>query len=390
MKKIFYARQWIDKHDIQAVNRILRSNYLTQGPTVEAFEEAVASYCGAKYAVSVNSGTSALHIACLAAGLGKGDEAITSPVTFVASANCILYCSAKPVFADIDKETVCMDQGEVAKKVSFRTRVIIPVHFGGHPCDMDEIHKIAQRKNITVIEDATHAIGSEFKGSKVGSCKYSDMTVFSFHAVKHITTGEGGMVLTNDAKLYQKMILLRTHGIVKSSKLLKQNDGPWYYEMQQLGFNYRLTDIQSALGISQLKKLPSFIKKRKKIVEAYDSIFSRLEGITPLKQRQYVNSSYHLYVIRFDARKISIPKKAIFEEYKKKGIFVNTHYIPVYYHPYYMRMGYIKGLCPEAENYYNEAVTLPLYPGLSKLEIARVIRTTEHIVRKYSKNTLML
>jgi perosamine synthetase len=386
MKKIPYATQSIDERDISAVVKALESHYLTQGPAVDRFEEMIAGYVGARYAVAVNSGTSALHMACLAAGLKKGDEGITSPITFAASANSMVYCGAKPVFADIFPDTVCIDPREVERKLSARTRAIIPVHYAGHPCDMHEIRKIARKSKAIVIEDACHALGASYKGSAIGSCKYSDMTVLSFHAVKHITTGEGGMVLTNNRDLFTKLVLLRTHGITKDAGLLKKKgEGGWYYEMQTIGFNYRLTDIQCSLGISQLKSLGNFLGRRDEIVRAYNDAFSGLDGISLIAERPYARSSNHLYVIRLDSARLRVPRKTVFQEFRDNGILVNVHYIPVYYHPYYERMGYRKGLCPEAEKFYSEAITLPLYPKMLDKDVRRVIDTTRTIIDKYRK-----
>lgn len=378
MKKIPYATQFIDKQDVKAVSNALLNEYLTQGPTVRKFEEEIAKYCGAKYAVAVNSGTSALHIACLAAGLKKGDEGITSPITFVASSNCMLYCGAKPVFADVDPETICIDPKEIEKKITKKTKVIIPVHFAGHPCDMKKISSIAKKHNLTIIEDACHALGSEYMGEKIGSCKYSDMAVLSFHAVKHITTGEGGAVLTNNKDLYERLLLLRSHGITRNSYLFESNnpktDGDWYYEMQTLGFNYRITDFQCALGLSQLKKLPVFVKKRKEIVEIYNKTFENIDGIEPVKQKPWANPSYHLYVIRIDEKKLKIDRKALFDYLRKKGILVNVHYIPVYKQPYYQKIGYKNTFCKNAEEYYKSAITLPLYPKMKRKEVKIIIK----------------
>ena len=385
MKKIPYARQWIDKDDIKAVNNLLKSDYLTQGPKVEAFEKSIASYCGAKYAVAVNSGTAALHLACLAAGLKKNDEVITSSITFVASANCALYCGARPVFLDVNEATICIDPEQIEKKITSRTKIIIPVHFAGHPADLIKLKKIARKNNLIVIEDAAHALGAKYRGGRIGSGKYSDMTILSFHAVKHIVTGEGGMVLTNNKKLYDKLVMLRTHGKTRSPKSLNKNCGDWYYQMHYLGFNYRLTDIQSFLGLSKLKKLPDFIRRRKKIVAAYNKVFEGCDGLRPLIEKEDVNSSHHLYILRFDQKKFSISRKEIFDQYRKKGILVNVHYIPVYFQPYYKALGYKTGLCPTAENYYHQAITLPLYPKMSDLDVKRVIKITRHIIEKYKK-----
>ncbi|MCX5696441.1 MAG: UDP-4-amino-4,6-dideoxy-N-acetyl-beta-L-altrosamine transaminase [Candidatus Omnitrophica bacterium] len=388
MKNIPYARQWIKPEDIYSVKRALGAQYITQGPLVAVFERLVAAYCNAKYAVAVNSGTSALHIACLAAGLKEGDEGISSPITFAASTNCLLYCKAKPVFADILDGTACINPEDIKKKLNRRTRVIIPVHFAGHPCDMQEIACIAQKNNLFVIEDAAHALGAEYKGSKIGSSKYSDMTILSFHAVKHITTAEGGIALTNNKRLYERLKLFRNHGITKDPHFLGKDHGPWYYEMRELGFNYRLTDIQSALGISQLKKLDFFLKIRKGIVNEYNKAFSQCEEIKPLEERNYVRSAHHLYVLRFDFKKIKASKIDLFNEYRKKGIIVNLHYIPVYYHPYYKKLGFKKGVCPNAEKFYEEALTLPLFPKMKEREVIRVIGATKNIIKKFNRSKI--
>ena len=376
MKKIPYATQWIDDHDIQAVVDALRTDWLTQGPKIKEFEERVAQYCGAKYAVAVNSGTAALHLSCLAAGIGSNDEVITSPITFVASANCVLYCGGKPVFADVLADTINIDPNEIEKKITSKTKAIIPVHFAGHSCDMEEIKTIAKKNNLIIIEDAAHALGSEYKGAKIGSCSFSDMTTLSFHAVKHITTGEGGVVLTNNREYYERLQLLRAHGIIKDSTKLK-NDGesPWYYEMQELGFNYRITDFQCALGRSQLTKLDGFVKQRREIVEKYNDAFRDIDGIIVPVEKKFVRSSWHLYVIR-----VRRDRKRIFEALRKKGLGVNVHYIPVYWQPYYHKLGYHKGECPKGENYYEQAITLPLFPRMTNKEIDYVIKTVKSVV----------
>lgn len=385
MKKIPYACQWIDRNDIKAVQEVLSAQFITQGPLVKKFENEIAAYCQAKYAVAVNSGTSALHIACLAAGLKKGNEGITSPITFVASSNALIYCGARPVFADVQDDTICIGPLEIKKKISKKSKVIIPVHFAGHPCEMEEIRSIAEKNNLIVIEDAAHALGAQYKKDKIGSCRYSDMTVLSFHAVKHITTGEGGMVLTNNKELYGKLKKLRTHGITRDCKTARKKISLWYYEMQDLGFNYRLTDIQCALGLSQLKKLPYFLNKRREIAYKYNRAFSRCEELRSLLQRDDVSSAYHIYVLRFNLNKMAVSRREIFDEYRRKGILVNVHYIPVYYHPYYKRLGYRKGLCKNAERYYEEAITLPLYPKMSDAEVKKVIKVTEGILSQFRK-----
>ena len=366
-----YGHQDISEDDIQEVINVLRSEWLTQGPMVERFERAVAAYCGARYAVAVSSGTAALHIAALAAGFGIGDEVITSPITFAASANCIAYTGARPVFADIDDTTCCIDVAEVKKRLSKKTKGIIPVHFAGHPCDIVKIAEVAREHGLIVIEDAAHALGASYEEHgvwyKVGSCAHSDMTIFSFHPVKHITTGEGGMITTNNVELYRKLLLLRSHGITKEPQQMHCDDGSWYYEQQYLGFNYRITDIQCALGLSQLKRLDEFLYKRRNISNIYNQAFTKAAIRLP---KHGGNSSWHLYVIRCDGTK----RKYIFDVLRNKGIGVNVHYIPVYTHPYYQRsFGYQRGDFPIAEAYYQEAISLPLYPTLSDTQLNQII-----------------
>lgn len=374
MRQIPYATQWIEEDDIIAVAEALRSSNLTQGPLVEKFEKDIAKYCGAKYAVAVNSGTSALHIACLAAGVSAGDEVVTSANTFAASANCVLYCGGKPVFADVESSTALIDPVDIRKKLTKKTKVIIPVHFAGQPADMEEINKIANENKLRIIEDAAHAIGAKYrlKNSqdwiKVGSCFHSDMTILSFHAVKQITTGEGGMVLTNDHELYEKLVFFRSHGITRNVKYMKETEGLWYYEMHKLGFNYRLTDIQCALGISQLNKLDKYIARRKEIANVYDNAFSEIEQLDFIKEKEGFDSSRHLYVILVENRK-NIFNWLIAET----NVGVNVHYIPVYFHPYYKNLGYGRGLCPMAEKYYSRAISIPLFPKLANDEIEYVI-----------------
>ncbi len=376
-----YGHHCIDNRDIQEVIKVLKSNWITQGPKVKDFESALCKYTGAKYAVAVSSGTAGLHIACLSAGISNGDEVITSPITFVASANCVLYCGARPVFADICEDTVNIDPEEIKKKINKKTKAIIPVHFAGHPCDLEEIYKIAKNYNLTVIEDACHALGAEYKGSKIGSCKYSDMAVFSFHPVKSITTGEGGAVLTNRKDLYEKLLLFRNHGITKDrTKLINKKEGPWYYEMQELGLNYRITDFQCALGLSQLKKLDFFLKQRREIVAQYNEVFKDVKEIKRPVEREYVRNAWHIYVVRLNLKKLIKKQREIFEQLRSQGIGVQVHYIPVYYQPYYQRLGYQKGISPIAESYYKEAITLPLYPKMSDDDIKKVINSVIKVV----------
>ena len=381
MKQIPYATQWIEEDDILAVADALRSSNLTQGPLVEEFEKSIAQYCGAKYAVALNSGTSALHIACLAAGVSAGDEVITSANTFVASANCVLYCGGKPVFADIEADTALIDPIDIRRKITNKTKAIIPVHFAGQPADMEEISKIAEENNLIIIEDAAHAIGAKYRLKngqdwiKVGSCSHSDMTILSFHAVKQITTGEGGMVLTNDHNLYEKLVFFRSHGITRNIKYMKETEGPWYYEMHELGFNYRLTDIQCALGTNQLKKLDKFIVRRKEIAKMYDEAFAEIEQVDFIKEKEGFDSSRHLYVILVENRKI-VFNWLIAET----NVGINVHYIPVYFHPYYRRLGYKRGLCPIAEEYYSRAISIPMFPKLTNDEVEYVIGKIKKVI----------
>lgn len=366
--KIPYAKQWIDEEDIKAVARVLRSDYLTTGPAVFEFEKEVTGYIGAKYGVAVANGTAALHIACLAAGLKDGDEVITTPMTFAASANCVLYCGARPVFADIDPLTYNLSPESVKACISKKTKAIIAVHYTGQPCNMDAINQIAKEHSLIVIEDSAHSLGAEYKGRKIGTI--SDLTCFSFHPVKHITTGEGGMVTTNDKKLYDKLLLYRTHGITRDTEMYQvKNEGPWYYEQMELGYNYRISDIQCALGISQLKKLPMFMEKRLSIVNVYNEAFENTDNIILPSQAEGCKSSWHLYVIQVPEDK----RREVFEKLRAAGIGANVHYIPVYRHPYYQKNGY-KGLfLEEAEKLYGRIISLPVYPGLNNIEQGYVI-----------------
>ncbi len=386
MKKFIpYGRQTITEEDIQSVVDVLRSDWLTQGPVVENFERAVADYCGVKYAVAVANGTAALHLASMAAGFVAGDEVITSPITFVASANAIVYAGATPIFADIDEHTYCIDPGQIKVKVTSRTKGVIPVHFTGQPCDMEEIYEIAKEHHLIVIEDAAHAIGASYKVDgqvyKVGSCSHSDMSIFSFHPVKHMTTGEGGMITTNSPDVYEKLCLLRTHGITKDPDKLTRNDGPWYYEQQELGFNYRITDMQCALGLSQLKRLDTFVERRRQIASTYNNAFSSCAELIVPRQSPTAHSSWHLYMLCFR----SLDRKLVFEKLRERGLGVNVHYIPVHMQPYYKKhFFYEMGDFPESEAYYQGAVTLPLFPAMSDVDIQYVIdvvlSTTEEML----------
>ncbi|MBM7615382.1 UDP-4-amino-4,6-dideoxy-N-acetyl-beta-L-altrosamine transaminase [Alkaliphilus hydrothermalis] len=378
-KFIPYGRQDIDEEDIKAVVDVLRSDYLTTGPKIDEFEKKFAEYVGAKYAVAISNGTAALHGACYAAGIGKGDEVITTPITFAASSNAVLYCGGTPVFADIDPKTYNIDPQEIRKKITANTKAIIPVHYTGQPCDMDEIIKIAKEYNLIIIEDAAHGLGADYKGRKIGSI--GDMTTFSFHPVKHITTGEGGMITTNDEELYNKLILFRTHGITRDKIMLhNQEEGPWYYEQLVLGYNYRMTDIQCSLGISQLKKLDGYVMKRREIAERYNKAFENIEGMIIPNQAEGHHSSWHLYVIQLDG-KIKSARKEIFNQLRTAGLGVNVHYIPVYYFPYYQGLGYTKGQCPKAEEFYEGIITLPLFPTMTDEDIEYVIEKVIKVVK---------
>ncbi|MFC4409985.1 UDP-4-amino-4,6-dideoxy-N-acetyl-beta-L-altrosamine transaminase [Chungangia koreensis] len=378
-----YGRQWIDEDDIQAVVNILKSDYLTTGPAVGEFEIAIANYVGAKYAVAFSNGTAALHGACFAADIGKGDEVITTPLTFAASANCVLYQGGKPVFADVDPETYNIDPLKVESLITNNTKAIIPVHFTGQPVALDEIHQIAKKNNLIVIEDAAHALGATYKGHMIGSL--SDMTMFSFHPVKHITSGEGGIITTNNEEYYLKLLQFRSHGITRAPDKLIENHGPWYYEMQFLGFNYRMTDIQAALGDSQLKKIDKFIDLRKKYVSMYDDAFKEIDEIQTPYQDPNVSSSWHLYIIRLDLEKLSGNRKDIFEGLLQENIGVNVHYIPVHLLPYYAQLGYQRGICPNAEKLYEEIITLPLFPAMTEDDVNDVISAVNKVLNFYRK-----
>jgi UDP-4-amino-4,6-dideoxy-N-acetyl-beta-L-altrosamine transaminase len=375
-----YGRQYIDEEDIRAVVEVLRSDYITTGPKIAELENRIAEYTGAKHAVVVSNGTAALHAACFAAGIEAGDEVITTPMTFAASANCILYMGAKPVFADIDSRTYNIDPKEIERKITEKTKAIIPVHFTGQPCDMDEIMKIAEKNGLTVIEDGAHALGAEYKGRRIGTI--GSMTTFSFHPVKHITTGEGGAITTNDDNLYEKLIMFRTHGITRDKDLMNQDEGPWYYEQHYLGYNYRITDIQAALGISQMNKLESFLEKRRSFAAAYNKLLRGLEGITVPYQADYGNSAWHIYIIRLNQTKLGLRRREVFEELRKRNIGVNVHYIPVYYHPYFRELGYEKGICPVAEELYEEIITLPLYPAMELEDIYYIVENIADTIRR--------
>lgn len=393
-----YGRQSVDDADIEAVVKVLKSDYLTTGPAVAAFEKKVADYVGAKYAVAVSNGTAALHVACLAAGIGEGDEVITTPITFAASANCVLYCGGTPVFADIDPDTYNISPEELESKITPQTKAIIPVHYTGQPCDMDAILEIARKHDLLVIEDGAHALGASYKGKKIGSI--ADMTCFSFHPVKPVTTGEGGMIVTDNEELYRKLVLYRSHGITRDKDMMQQYEeqlhqssdpalqeaadmlrgdvidpGGWYYQQLELGYNYRITDISCALGASQMDKLDRFLERRRQIAKKYDEAFADIPQIKTPWQQEGCQSGWHLYMIQTMERS----RREVFDGLRQAGIGVNVHYIPVYRHPYYQRNGYAGVHCLNAEAFYERAISLPIFPGLTGQQQDYVI---EHVIKE--------
>jgi UDP-4-amino-4,6-dideoxy-N-acetyl-beta-L-altrosamine transaminase len=387
MSTIPYGRQDINKADIDAVVAVLRSDFLTQGPVVPAFEKVVAVYCGAQHAVAVNSATSALHIACLALGVGKGDSVWTTPITFVASANCALYCGATVDFVDIDPCTYNLSVERLAEKLAVAEKtgnlpkVLIPVHLCGQSCDMAGIHALSQQYGFKIIEDASHAIGSKYKDEPIGNGRYSDITVFSFHPVKIITSGEGGMAMTNDTTLAKQMRLLRSHGITSSvaDMQLCPEQEIWNYQQIALGFNYRMTDIQATLGLSQMQRLDEFVAKRHTIAKGYDQLLSTLPILSPW-QHSDGYSGYHLYVIRLKLDEINKTQRQVYDALRAGEILVNLHYIPVYRQPYYEQMGFSAGYCPQAEQYYSEAISIPMYPGLTEGQQDKVVAVIREAV----------
>lgn len=383
-EKIYYGHQYIDEADIQAVVDVLRSDYLTCGPKIGELERKLCELTGAKYAVVCSNGTAALHIACLAAGVGAGDEVITTPITFAASANCALYCGARPVFADIDSETYNIDPVSVEKCVTKNSKAVVAVDFTGQSAKLDELLTICKKNNMVLIEDGAHVIGTKYKGRWNGSV--ADMTTFSFHPVKTVTGGEGGAVLTNSEEYYQKLLLFRAHGITREESLLEHvSDGPWYYEQIELGYNYRMTDIQAALIISQLDKLERFSNRRKEIVARYDEAFSQLPGIVVQKEIPESDTTRHLYILRIVPEALRIDRRGFFEALAAENVCCNVHYIPTYYFPYYEKLGYRKGICPNAEKLYEEIISLPLYFAMTDEDVESVIEAVSKIARYYAK-----
>lgn len=380
---IGYGKQSISDADIAAVVDVLRSPYMTQGPQIAEFEQKLCAYTGAKYCVLVSNGTAALHIAVASLGLEKGSEGITTPITFTASANSMLYCGMTCRFADIDPDTFCLSPVETEKKITSETRLLTPVHFAGRVCDMEAFAHLAQRHHLRVIEDAAHAIGSQYPcGAKVGSCKYSDLTIFSFHPVKTITTGEGGAVMTNDETLYRRLLLFRSHGITKDPAFLTQNPGPWYYEMQALGFNYRMTDFQAALGISQMERLEQFRQRRLEIVKIYNKAFRGVPHFQIPSEKNLDDLCFHLYAARIDYAACGTTRAEFMRKLREKGVGSQVHYIPVHLQPYYREhFGYKPGDMPNAEAFYEQELSLPLYPDLTEQDIQTVIESVKECIK---------
>jgi len=373
-----YGKQSIDDEDIKAVIEVLRSDWLTTGPKVTEFENAIADFVGAKYAVAVSCGTAALHAAMFALEIGPGDEVIVPPMTFAATANCVVFQGGTPVFVDVDPDTLLIDPAQIEAKITPKTKGIIAVDYAGQPCEYDKLCAIREERGLKLVADGCHALGAEYKGRKVGSL--ADMTVFSFHPVKHIATGEGGMITTDDEDLANRMRLFRNHGITSDFRE-REIRGSWFYEMAGLGYNYRLTDIQCALGLSQLKKLSDFLARRREIAKIYDNVFGDLEGISPLGVRADVLHAYHLYVVRVSTDKCQGNRAQIFKELRENGIGVNVHYIPVHLHPFYRNhFATESGLCPIAENAYAQIISLPMFPGMSDEDIERVINSVKKVV----------
>lgn len=383
--RLYYGHQYIDDKDIDAVVDVLKSDYLTCGPKITALEQKLCEITGAKYAVAVSNGTAALHIACQAAGVAKGDEVITTPITFAASANCALYCGAKPVFADIKESTYNIAPESVAEHMTEKTKAVVAVDFTGQAVELDALLKICRENNAVLIEDGAHSIGTKYRGKGVGSI--ADMTTFSFHPVKTVTGGEGGAVLTNSEEYYKKLVLYRAHGITRDTALMeRESQGGWYYEQIALGMNYRMTDIQAALILSQLDKLDMFSDRRKEIVARYNEAFSKLPEITVQEEIEPSDTTRHLYILRIKPEKLTIGRKEFFDAMAAENICCNVHYIPVYYHPYYEKLGYERGICPKAEKLYEEMMSLPLYYAMTDQDVEDVIHAVKKIVENYRKS----
>lgn len=383
--KIYYGRQWIDEDDVQAVADVLRSDFITCGPKVDEFERELANYTTAKYAVAVSNGTAALHCACMAAGIGPGDEVITTPLTFAASANCALYCGAKPVFSDIDPDTYNIDPESIRAHINPKTKAIVAVDFTGQAVKHREIRALCDEFHLVFIEDAAHAIATKYDGKPVGSL--ADMTCFSFHPVKTITGGEGGAITTNSDDYYKKLMLARTHGITHDETQMEgaPHEGPWYYEQIMLGYNYRLTDFQAALITSQMKKLDKFAARRKEIVKAYDTAFSQIPEIIVQKEIPESDTCRHLYIIRLDLNKLTCTRREFFDAMSAENVQCQIHYVPVYWFPYYQHLGYQKGLCSNAEEVYKGIMSIPLYPRMGEEDVCDTIAAVKKVIKYYRK-----
>lgn len=383
--RINYGKQWIEQDDIDAVEATLRSDFLTCGPKVGEMEQALCAYTGAKYAVAVSNGTAALHIACMAAGVGPGDEVITTPITFAASANCALYCGATPVFADINPGTYNIDPKSIRERITEKTKAVVAVDFTGQVVELDEIREICDEHHLILIEDAAHSIGSKYNGQQVGSL--ADITCMSFHPVKTVTGGEGGAVLTNDEKLYHKLMLARTHGITHDVSEMSDvsPEGPWYYEEIMLGYNYRITDFQAALIISQMKKLDKFVARRKEIVEAYNEAFAKIPEIIVQQEIPESDTCRHLYIIQLDLEKLNCTRREFFDALAAENVQPQVHYIPVYWFPHYQKMGFEKGICPNAEKLYSRIMSIPLFPKMTDQDVDDVICAVKKVVENYRK-----
>lgn len=382
-EKIFYGKQWIDEDDRKAVSEVLTSDFITCGPKVGELEQALADYAGAGYAVAVSNGTAALHCACLAAGIGPGEEVITTPLTFAASANCALYCGARPVFADVEPDTYNIDPKSIEAHITEKTKAVVAVDFTGQAVKNKEIRELCDKYNLFFIEDAAHSIGTKYDGKQVGSL--ADMTCFSFHPVKTITSGEGGAVLTNDRELYQKLVLAHTHGITHEETQMEEapHEGPWYYEQVSLGYNYRMTDFQAALLLSQLKKMDQFVKRRKEIVRRYNKAFRDIPEIILQEEIPKSDACKHLYIIQLELKKLTCTRRQFFDAMSAENVQCQIHYVPVYWFPYYRHLGYEKGLCPNAEEIYKGIVSIPLYPKMTEQDVEDVIHAVTKVIGNY-------
>ncbi|MBQ7565067.1 MAG: UDP-4-amino-4,6-dideoxy-N-acetyl-beta-L-altrosamine transaminase [Lachnospiraceae bacterium] len=383
-ERIYYGRQWVEEEDINEVSQVLRSPLITCGPRVTRLEQRLCEYTGAKYAVAVSSGTAALHCACIAAGIGEGDEVITTPLTFAASANCALYCGGRPVFADVDPDTYNISPKSIENNITERTKAVVAVDYTGQAVMLDEIRQICREHKLCLIEDAAHSIGTAYKGRKVGSI--ADMTTFSFHPVKTVTGGEGGAVLTNDKALYEKLLLARGHGIVHDEELMEEapHEGDWYYEQISLGFNYRMTDFQAALIDSQMNRLDEFVRRRRAIVARYNEVFSEMPELIIQKEIPESDTCRHLYILRLNLDRLSCSRREFYDAMSAENIQCQVHYVPVYWFPYYKHLGFQRGLCPEAEKIYSGIMSIPLYPKMSDNDVEDVIRAVKKLVRFYS------